>query len=172
MIGKSIILGVAAIWDRRKGLDDFITLSKRLSEDYKIILVGLTEEQIKNLPNRIIGISRTNSVHELANLYSIADVFVNPTYEDNYPTTNLEAIACGTPVVTYETGGSPESADMYGISVPKKDIEKLIRTIENTVSMKPDSVDIDNENTVLNYVELYEELNDESSVHDECSFSI
>ena len=158
MVGKTIILGVAAIWDRRKGLDDFIILSERLSDDYKIILVGLTEEQIKNLPNRIIGISRTNSVHELADLYSIADVFVNPTYEDNYPTTNLEAIACGTPVITYATGGSPESAEMYGVSVPKMDFLQLVSAIEKIGIIQPDEVDIDYKNTVKKYVELYKRI--------------
>lgn len=158
MIGKSIILGVAAIWDKRKGLDDFITLSERLSDDYQIILVGLAKDQINNLPDRIIGISHTNSVHELADLYSIADVFVNPTYEDNYPTTNLEAIACGTPVITYVTGGSPESAEMYGGSVPKKDFPQLVSAINKIDIIQPGVVDIDYKNTVKKYVELYKRI--------------
>lgn len=158
MIGKSIILGVAAIWDRRKGVDDFITLSERLGDEYKIILVGLAGDQTYNLPNRIIGISHTNSVHELADIYSIADVFVNPTYEDNYPTTNLEAIACGTPVITYATGGSPESAEMYGKSVPKRDFPQLVSTIEKTGIIQPGEVDIDYKNTVKKYVELYKRI--------------
>lgn len=131
---------MAAIWDKRKGLDDFITLSERLSDDYQIILVGLTEDQIKNLPDRIIGISRTNSVHELADLYSIADVFVNPTYEDNYPTTNLEAIACGTPVITYATGGSPESAEMYGTVVEKGSCKKIKKAIENIENRQKEDI--------------------------------
>lgn len=153
MIGKSIILGVTAIWDKRKGLNDFITLSERLGDEYKIILVGLAEEQINNLPDWIIGISHTNSVHELADLYSIADVFVNPTYEDNYPTTNLEAIVCGTPVITYATGGSPESAEMYGISVPKRDFTQLVSSIEKTGIIQPVEVDIDYKNTVKKIVQ-------------------
>lgn len=158
MIGISIILGVAAIWDKRKGLDDFITLSERLRDDYQIILVGLAKDQLNNLPDRIIGISHTNSVHELADLYSIADVFVNPTYEDNYPTTNLEAIACGTPVITYVTGGSPESAEMYGKSVPKRDFSQVVCEIEKVGIIQPGEVGIDYKNTVNKYVELYKRI--------------
>lgn len=158
MIGKSTILGVAAIWDKRKGLDDFITLSERLGDDYQIILVGLTVDQIKNLPDWIIGISHTNSVHELADLYSIADVFVNPTYENNYPTTNLEAISCGIPVITYATGGSPESAEMYGESVPKKDFPQLVSAIKKIGTIQPGVVDINYKNIVNKYVELYKRI--------------
>lgn len=108
-MGKYVILGVAAIWDHRKGFDDFIKLNQCLSDEYQIILVGVTDEQKTKLPKDIIGIARTNNVEELRELYGIADVFFNPTYEDNYPTVNLEARACGTRVVTYRTGGSPES---------------------------------------------------------------
>lgn len=107
---KKIVLGVASRWDSRKGLDDFIKLSQLLdTADYRIILVGVNKSQLKNLPSNIFGIERTNGQSELATLYSAADVFVNPTYSDTYPTTNLESIACGTPVLTYNTGGSPES---------------------------------------------------------------
>ncbi len=106
---KRIILGVASVWDERKGLDDFIKLSEMLDDRYSIVLVGLSETQIKQMPENIIAITRTNSTKELAEIYSAADVFFNPTYEDNYPTVNLEAEACGTPVVTYRTGGAPET---------------------------------------------------------------
>lgn len=114
-MGKYVILGVAAIWDHRKGFDDFIKLDQCLSDEYQIILVGVTDEQKTKLPKDIIGITRTNNVEELRELYGIADVFFNPTHEDNYPTVNLEARACGTRVVTYRTGGSPES-------VPEEDV--------------------------------------------------
>ena len=80
-----------------------------LDERYVVVLVGLSEKQIKGLPNNIKGIQRTNSPQELAEIYTAADVFVNPTYEDNYPTVNLEAQACGTPVITYDTGGCRET---------------------------------------------------------------
>ena len=77
----------------------------------QIILIGLSKKQLKNLPSNVMGVERTESAQELADYYSMADVFVNATLEDNFPTTNLEALSCGTPVITYETGGSPESID-------------------------------------------------------------
>ena len=110
LTGKFIVLGVASVWDKRKGLEDFVKLSKMLDpEKFAIFLVGLKPEQIKTLPKNILAISRTNNQRELAEIYTAADVFFNPTYEDNYPTVNLEAEACGTPVLSYDTGGSPET---------------------------------------------------------------
>lgn len=106
---KIIVLGVANVWEDRKGLFDFYKLAEMLDDRYVIVLVGLTEKQIKDLPKNIKGIQRTNSPQELAAIYTAADVFVNPTYEDNYPTVNLEAQACGTRVITYDTGGCKET---------------------------------------------------------------
>ncbi|AYD47982.1 glycosyltransferase [Arachidicoccus soli] len=108
---KFVILGVASTWSNRKGLCDFMDLSKLLQPDEVILLVGLSNSQMKNLPIGIIGISRTENIEELVELYNAAAVFVNPTWEDNFPTTNLEALACGTPVITYATGGSIEAID-------------------------------------------------------------
>ncbi|MCG7280439.1 glycosyltransferase [Chryseobacterium taklimakanense] len=108
---KSIILGVASTWDRKKGLHFFEELNEKINPDEVIVLVGLSSEQIKNLPKSIVGIQRTESIDDLASLYSAAFVFVNPTLEDTYPTTNLESIACGTPVITFRTGGSTESVN-------------------------------------------------------------
>lgn len=108
---KFIILGVANVWTEKKGLQYFLELSSYLSSDEVIVLVGLTEKQKADLPSGIIGIKRTNSVEELAEIYSDADVFINLTLEDNFPTTNLEVLACGTPVITFDTGGSAESID-------------------------------------------------------------
>ena len=129
---KFIILGVASTWEKRKGLDEFIKLSNIIDDSkFAIVLVGLAENQIKKLPKAIIGISRTENVAQLADLYAAADVFVNPTLEDTYPTTNLEAIACGTPVITYRTGGSIESVtEKTGIIVEKSDIAGLIKAID------------------------------------------
>lgn len=128
---KKIVLGVSNIWTDSKGLNDFIKLSDLLGEKYKIVLVGLKKRQIAKLPSSIIGITRTENVNELAELYSEADVFVNPTYSDNFPTTNIEALACGTPVVTYNTGGSPEAIDAQtGIVVEKGDISGLYESIQ------------------------------------------
>lgn len=108
---RFIILGVASLWEPRKGLNHFLELSGIIDDDSTIVLVGLNDQQISDLPGNIIGIKRTSSVNELAQIYSAADVFVNPTLEDNFPTVNLEALACGTPVITFNTGGSPESID-------------------------------------------------------------
>ena len=107
---RFMVLGVANPWTERKGLGDFIRLSKELnSERYTIVIVGLSAKQIKALPSCVIGFQRTESREELAKIYSAADAFFNPTFEDNYPTVNLEAEACGTPVVTYDTGGCSEA---------------------------------------------------------------
>lgn len=134
---KKLILGVAYIWSPRKGLNDFIALSKLLGEEFQIFLVGLDPKQQDNLPNNIRGIARTENIEELGALYSAADVFVNPTWQDNFPTTNLEALACGTPVITYNTGGSPEAVDEHtGRIVKKGDIDGLIKAI-NAILVQP-----------------------------------
>lgn len=129
---KKIILGVASSWTPNKGILDFVELNKQLDPNkYQIVLVGLNSRQLAELPKGIIGVARTGSVVELAELYSNATVFVNPTYQDNYPTVNLEAIACGTPVITYKTGGSVESVpENVGVIVNKGDIIALKSAIE------------------------------------------
>ena len=137
LTGRKIILGVANTWDQRKGLVDFIKLSRIIDEKFKIILIGLNKKQIKLLPNQVIGIRRTESISKLAEYYSMADVFINPTYADNFPTTNLEALACGTPVITYNTGGSPEAIDeKTGIVVKQGDIIGLGKAINIIISSK------------------------------------
>lgn len=129
---KFIILGVASVWEERKGLPDFFKLRSLLSFDYIIILIGLSKKQIDELPKGIIGIQRTNNVHELAEYYSVADVFFNPTWEDNFPTTNLEALACGTPVITYKTGGSVEAIDeQTGFVVEQGDLEATVQILNS-----------------------------------------
>lgn len=130
--GKKIVLGVNSVWETRKGLSDFIALRSMLDDQYVIVLVGVNRKQKKHLPEGVIGIERTDNIHDLAAYYSRADVFVNPTYEDNFPTTNLEALACGTPVITYQTGGSPEAIDTTcGVVVPVGDVRALADTIQN-----------------------------------------
>lgn len=126
---KKIVLGVAQNWAENKGLEDFVVLSNQLSEDYQIVLIGLTEEQIKRLPPSIFALNRTENVNELIKWYSAATVFVNFTYQDTFPTVNLEALACGTPVITYRTGGSPEAIDDtcgWVIEQGKTDAARLI----------------------------------------------
>lgn len=126
---KVILLGVATPWDERKGLEDFLWLANHLDDKYKIVLVGLTPKQISSLPTNIMGLQRTNNVQELVELYSAADIFINPTHEDNYPTTNLEARACGTPVITYDVGGSPESALPENV-ITENDYDGLLSRIK------------------------------------------
>ena len=127
--GKIILLGVATIWDNMKGLSDFIALSKILSSEYQIVLVGLTEFQMGRIPSNIVGIERTSSKIEMAEIYSASDIFVNLTYCDTYPTVNLEANACGIPVITYNTGGSPESIMNNGMVVSKGNLFGIKKAI-------------------------------------------
>ena len=128
--GKFYILGLANIWSNRKGYADFIRLRAMLPDDYGIIMLGLNKKQIKQLPQGIIGMERTESIEQLAALYSMVDVFFNPTWEDNFPTTNLEALACGTPVITYRTGGSPEAiSEDTGFVVEQGDLSATISAI-------------------------------------------
>lgn len=127
---KKVVLGIASVWDRRKGLDEFVKLREKLPENYLIILVGLSQDQISTLPNGITGIRRTENIGQLVGLYCMADVFVNPTLEDNFPTTNLEALACGTPVITYATGGSPEAIDdKTGFVVEYQNVDMLAEKV-------------------------------------------
>lgn len=162
---KFVILGVANIWDERKGLKYFIELSKMLDENYKIVLVGLNEKQLKNLPENIVGIKRTNSLNELVEIYSAADIFVNPTLEDNFPTVNLEALACGTPVITFNTGGSVECVDeSCGVIVNKGDIKELQEKIK-TIKIKKDYCFIqakkfDKKNKFNEYINMYKKDGD------------
>lgn len=134
---KTVVLGVANVWDRRKGLNTFIELSKELPDDFQIVLVGLSKKQMKLLPDNIIKIQRTNSTKELAEIYTAANVFVNPTLEDNFPTTNLESLACGTPVITYNTGGSPECViNLNGLIIEQNNTDELINKIKTNKNIK------------------------------------
>ena len=127
---KFILLGVAFGWGVRKGLDVFIDLAGKLDKHYQIVLVGTDAKVDKQLPDNIISIHRTENQKELAAIYTAADLFVNPTREENYPTVNMEAIACGTPVVTFRTGGSPEILDKHtGIVVERESIHDLCKAI-------------------------------------------
>lgn len=166
---KKIILGVAAIWDARKGLKDFYEISKRLPNDeYAIVIVGKLPQKADKLEGgcQMLFIERTKNALELAQLYSSASVFINPTYQDNYPTTNLEAIACGTPVITYRTGGSPEAIDENtGVVVEQGDIDGLISAIgilsnggyEENCRKKAEA-EFDNSKCFNPYILLYNKL--------------
>lgn len=168
-LSSKYIIGVAGIWNSRKGLEDFIKLRGLLKQDIDIVLVGLTPGQINKLPGGIIGIAKTDSIEELAALYSGAEVFVNPTYVDNFPTVNIESLACGTPVITYNTGGSPEAIDENtGVVLKKGDIAGIVKALD-TVTRSADrySTRLCRERAELmfsaadrykDYIKLYEEL--------------
>ena len=159
--GKRIILAVANEWSERKGLSDFFKVAEQLDEKYAIVMVGLDEKQINKLPSQIVGIQKTNNVQELAELYTEAQVFLNLTYEDNFPSVNLEALACGTPVITYKTGGSPEALDdKTGICIEQGDIEGVIKAIEQSLVLrKEDCINrghhFDSSKRYKEYLELY-----------------
>lgn len=124
---KKIILGVASVWTERKGLNYFIDLAKALDDRYKIVLVGVTKKQKRELTKNIIAITRTSDVNELVEIYSAVDIFFNPTLEDTFPTVNIEALACGIQVVTFKGGGGAEIIDgNCGTIIEKDKIEKLV----------------------------------------------
>lgn len=165
---KFLLLGVAFGWGKRKGLDVFIELSKRLDESrYQIVLVGTDESVDHQLPENIISIHRTRNQTELTELYSAADLLVNPTREDNYPTVNMEAIACGTPVLTFRTGGSVEIMDAStGSVVDCDDIDALEKEIIRINKERPYSTEaclcraksFDKDDRFREYISIYEQI--------------
>lgn len=167
------ILGVSNVWTSYKGLFDFYKLRELLNEgDFDITLVGLTANQIKQLPKGIIGIERTQSVNELAKLYATSDLFVNPTYCDTFPTVNIESLACGTPVITYNVGGSPEIIDEEtGWVFKKGDVEAIAQCIKNVAKESAEETGnrkskcreravrlYNKEDRYQDYIDLYREL--------------
>ena len=164
---KYIVLGVAFGWGKRKGLDVFCELATKLDEQkYQIVLVGTDDDVDKLLPEKIISIHRTQNQTELAEIYTAADVFVNPTREENYPTVNMESVACGTSVITFNTGGSPEMLDTScGTVVPRDNVfemcNEIIRICETKAYSKEaclkKSQDFDKNNKYKEYVKLYED---------------
>ncbi len=131
---KKMLLGVSFDWGYKKGLDTIIELSKILDSSYQIVLVGINRQENQAIPKNIITIPRTNNQIELAQIYTAADVFINPTREDTFPTVNIESLACGTPVVTFNVGGSAEIIDKNcGISVNAGDYSGFLQAIQYIV---------------------------------------
>lgn len=164
-----IILGLASIWLKEKGLDDFIEMSRMLRPDEKIVMVGVDDKTRRLLPDNILTIRRTDNVAELAALYSAATAFVNPTWQDNYPTVNLEAQACGTPVVTYRTGGSPESLTAEtGMIVEQGDVEGLLDAVRKFAEVPKEQItkvcrehaeaNFDKRDRYADYINLYHDI--------------
>ena len=128
---RIIILGVANPWRERKGLDQFIKLSAMLGERFRIVMIGLKPSQMKLIPANITGIMKTDSPEEMVGWYTAADMYVNLTLEDTFPTTNIESLACGTPVITYRAGGSPEAlTDNCGRVIERDHLDEVKLAIE------------------------------------------
>lgn len=127
---KKIVLGVASVWDGRKGLEDFIQLSDMLPDDHKIVLVGLSDSQIAALPGKILGLPRTNSMRELAEIYSAADIFVNPSTEETFGMTAMEARCCGTEAIVYKNTACEEIVNRFGGIAVERGAENLYAAIE------------------------------------------
>lgn len=168
---KKFLLGVANIWDRRKGLDYFLQLADLLDDSFHIVLIGVNKKQQQMLSkknsDKITSITRTNNQQELVQWYSNAYAFVNPTLEDNFPTTNLEALACGTPVITFNTGGSPESiSEKSGIIVEKGNVKKLkeailsleCKTEITSSSCREQAMNFNKDIKFTKYLQLYQKI--------------
>lgn len=161
------IIAVSNVWLPYKGIYDIFKLRKELSDEYEITIVGLSKDQMKELPSGIRGIQRTQNVKELVCLYNESNVLINPTYADTFPTVNLEALACGIPVITYDTGGSPEAIDEEtGVVVKQGNIDALTAAIVhmkeyplNTMACRKRAAQyFDNEKSFMEYITLYESL--------------
>ena len=161
LLDKFVLLGVATSWDKNKGLPDYIKVAELLNESYQLVLVGLTKNQIQKIPKNILGIERTNSIQELVEIYSAADLFLNLSYCENFPTVNIEAISCGTPILTYKTGGSPEIVDKYGgIIIEQGNILQIVEAIKkirkNGIKMlNINKEEYDKIRVTKQYLELY-----------------
>lgn len=164
---KYIVLGVASPWSKRKGVDIFTSLPKLLGDKYQIVMVGVDETIEKKLPDTIKAIQKTKSVDELIELYQSADVFVNPTRDEVLGLVNIEANACGVPVITFDSGGSPECInEKSGVTVPKNNIKELVREIKKVCENKTfvpeecvkNSMRFNKQQRCLEYVALYKEL--------------
>jgi glycosyltransferase involved in cell wall biosynthesis len=163
---KPTLLGVSYEWNEKKGLDVFIELAQRLKEEYRIVLVGTDDAVDAKLPPDIVSIHRTQDRQEMARLYAGADLFVNPTREDTFPTVNLEALACGTPVVTFDAGGSGECVDeKTGVVVPVGDVDAMEAAIRRLTRQPLDGQDcvnrgklFDKQDRFKEYIALYDEI--------------
>lgn len=129
LLEKKIILGVASVWEERKGLRDFLALATMLPENYRILLVGLTPEQQKALPKTIMALPRTNSMEELAQIYSAADVYVSPSVEETFGMTAMEARACGTEAIVYKDTACEEVVNQFGGIAVERGPENLLKAI-------------------------------------------
>ena len=168
---KKILLSVASIWDERKGLKDLVALSDKLSDDYVMVIVGLSKHQISRLPKGVIGITRTENIEELVSLYSRAHIFINPSLEESFSLVTVEALSCGCPCIVLDTSAVAELVnDDNGVvlhSHKPEDYLDAIKSIENRgysrESVRATALKYDNKYMLEGYMRLYGEvLRDES----------
>lgn len=153
---KKIILGVSSVWNKMKGFDTFIELSKEIDEEYQIVLIGLNKKQIAHLPNNIIGISKTENVQELVKWYSAADVYFNASIEETFGMTTVEAISCGTPAIVFNYSALPEVIKNNGIILENENIEELKKAIEELINNEMvNSVNYFSKDTYNKYLSLF-----------------
>ena len=168
---KKILLSVASIWDERKGLKDLVALSDKLSDDYVMVIVGLSKNQISRLPKGVIGITRTENIDELVSLYSRANIFINPSLEESFSLVTVEALSSGCPCIVLDTSAVAELVnDDNGVvlhSHKPEDYLDAIKSIENRgysrESVRATALKYDNKYMLEGYMRLYGEvLRDES----------
>lgn len=165
--GRTILLGMADNWLRRKGLQSMLALAARLGEGYQLVLAGTDEQVEAMLPPGILAVRGTRDKARLAQLYSAADIFLQPSQEDTFPTVNLEALACGTPVIAFDVGGCGDALDeSCGRVVPAGDVEAMLTAIHEqtaTHAMTQEAclrraASFSTERMCAGYLALYEEL--------------
>lgn len=128
-----ILLNICDGLDERKGYKDLIEISRRVNNRYQVVVVGVKDKEKKFFPEDIKVVTRTNSQKELVEYYSNAEYLINTTYEDTFPTVNIESLACGTPVITYRSGGSPEIVSKYtGYVVDPGDIDSIVSILQGS----------------------------------------
>ena len=156
--GKYLILGVSSVWNDQKGLNDFLEISELLKENEKIILIGLTKNQLEQMPQNIIGISRTENQQELAEWYSAADIFINSSKEETFGLVTAEAMACGTPAAVYNTTACAEIVDpAFGyILSPGEKLRDHIRTIIEEKKNAPVGWKYTTEHMAEQYIKAYQ----------------
>lgn len=164
-----LMVGVATTWSSRKGLKDYCRLSELIPSDCRILLVGLSSQQIKHLPSSLIGIERTESKEELVAIYSAADVVLNLSYEETFGLTTVEGFACGTPTIVYNKTASPELVDKHtGFVVNAKDYSQILAAIQevkskgksaySTACRKRAEMCYNKEERYAEYMDLYEKM--------------
>ncbi|MBA4319475.1 MAG: glycosyl transferase [Flavobacterium sp.] len=177
---KKVILGIASYWSETKGLEDFISISRIIDSSIKIVLIGLNKAQIRKLPENVIGIQRTENIYELSEYYSLADVFLNPSRFESFGLVTVEAMACGTPVVVYNSTASPELVDngSTGYIVEKDDINSMFDAAMTIIKKGKEAFssncvervhnNYNKDIQFLKYIELYKNvLNTQQDLHSE-----